>query len=171
MNDIFPEERIMKTILMLRWEKVLLDRDLAELYGVETRVLNQSVSRNIERFPNDFMFQLDNTEFQNLKSQFVTSSWGWARKRPFAFTEYGILMLSNVLKSTQALHVSIAIIRVFSTMRKVAMSYDTLAKRIHHIEQEVLWNNDQIQELWFEIKKIMTEEEPDNERKIGFQIE
>jgi len=102
-----------------RLHKVMLDRDLAELYGVETRRLNEQVSRNIERFPHDFMFQLNNDEWPNLKSQFATSSWGGSRKLPFAFTEHGVLMLSSVLSSKQAIQVNIQIIRIFTRVRQM----------------------------------------------------
>jgi hypothetical protein len=97
-----PEEVIMSKIYLIRGQKVMLDRDLAELYGVETRRLNEQVKRNIDRFPADFMFQLNQEEFKILKSQFATSSWGGRRKLPFAFTEHGVLMLSSVLNSDKA---------------------------------------------------------------------
>ncbi len=101
MKDVIPHERIESRIFELRGRKVMLDRDLAELYGVETRALNQAVRRNGERFPEDFMFQLTEAELGDLRSQIVTSSWGGRRYLPFAFTEHGILMLSNVLKSAR----------------------------------------------------------------------
>jgi hypothetical protein len=92
---MIPDEMVMNKIYLIREQKVMLDRDLAELYGVETKVLNQSVKRNAGRFPADFMFQLTRAEFENLKSQFVTSSWGGIRKLPYAFTEQGVAMLSG----------------------------------------------------------------------------
>jgi hypothetical protein len=99
-----PDERIITRIYTIRGKKVMLDRDLAKLYGVETRTLNQAVRRNMHRFPEDFMVQLSIEEFNNLKSQIVTSSWGGIRKPPLAFTEYGVVMLSSVLNSTHIPH-------------------------------------------------------------------
>lgn len=109
---------IQNKIYEIRGQKVMLDRDLAEMYGVETRVLNQAVKRNIERFPEDFMFQLTENEFQNLISQFVTSSWGGIRKLPNVFTVQGVAMLSSVLRSETAIQVNIAIVRAFVAIRQ-----------------------------------------------------
>jgi hypothetical protein len=104
-NEILlSEELISNKIYFIRNQKVMFDSDLALLYGIETKVLNQAVKRNISRFPEDFMFQLTEIEFQNLKSQIVTSSWGGARKLPSAFTEHGVLMLSSVINSDKAIH-------------------------------------------------------------------
>jgi len=110
---IIPNEVISDKIYFIRNQKIMLDRDLALLYGVETRVINQQVKRNISRFPENFMFQLDEKEYENLTSQIVTSSWGGSRKLPYAFTEHGILQLANVLKSDRATQMSIKIIEVF----------------------------------------------------------
>ena len=107
MDDIVPVERIASKIYMIRQVKVMLDRDLAELYGVETKVLKQAVKRNMKRFPSDFMFELSKEEFTNLRSQIVTSSWGGARYLPMAFTEQGVAMLSSVLRSRRAIQVNI----------------------------------------------------------------
>lgn len=98
-KKLIPDETVIRKICLFRGEKVLIDRDLAELYGVETRVLNQAVKRNIKRFPKDFMFQLNSREFKILKSQFVTSRWGGQRKLPYAFTEQGVAMLSGLIHS------------------------------------------------------------------------
>lgn len=111
-----------------------MDHDLAELYGVETKVLNQAVKRNIERFPEDFMFQLTQEEFQNLRSQFVTSSWGGRRTPPYAFTEQGVAMLSSVLRSEPAVQVNIAITRTFVRLRKMLASNDELRRKIEEME-------------------------------------
>ncbi len=113
-NSLLSEETIANKIYFIRNQKVMLDRDLAALYGIETKVLNQAVKRNMSRFPEDFMFQLTEIEFQNLKSQIVTSSWGGSRKLPSAFTEHGVLMLSSVLKSDKAIQVNIQIMRIFT---------------------------------------------------------
>ena len=104
---MLPDEVIMSKIFFIREQKVMLDNDLAELYGVETRRLNEQVKRNISRFPEDFMFQLTEIEYENLKSQFATSSWGGRRKPPNVFTEHGVLMLSSVLNSDKAIKVNI----------------------------------------------------------------
>ena len=117
-NQQLPvENKVESLIRVIRGQQVMLDRDLAELYGVETKRLNEQVKRNIERFPEDFMFQLTPNEFDNLKSQFATSSWGGVRKLPYAFTEQGVAMLSGVLKSSTAVEANIRIMRAFVSMR------------------------------------------------------
>jgi len=135
MSEVVPHERIEKRIYEMRGKKVMLDADLAELYAVETRALNQAVTRNIERFPDDFMFQLTEVEAKDLRSQSVTSNWGGRRYIPYAFTEHGILMLSNVLKSERAVRVSVQIIRVFVRLRELAQGYHELITRIEKIEK------------------------------------
>ena len=109
----------MRKIYLIRDLKVMIDRDLAELYGVETKKLKQAVKRNIERFPNDFMFELNQEEFENLRSQFVTSIWGGARYKPMAFTEQGVAMLSSVLNSKRAIAINIKIIRIYNKLRQL----------------------------------------------------
>jgi len=123
-----PETLVTSKIYLIRNKKIMLDRDLAELYEVETRALNQAVNRNMERFPEEFMFQLTTEEFEILKSQIVTSSWGGTRKMPFAFTEYGVAMLSSVLRSKRAIQVNIQIMLVFSKIREMLL--DTLSMKI-----------------------------------------
>jgi hypothetical protein len=113
-------EHLKNSIHEIRGLKVILDFELAKLYEVETRVLKQAVRRNIERFPMDFLFELNENEIQNLRSHFVTSSWGGQRHKPFAFTEQGIAMLSSVLKSKKAIHMNISIMRAFVMMRQWA---------------------------------------------------
>ena len=115
--SVIPDEAVISKIYFIRNEKVMLDNELAELYGVETRRLNEQVKRNIDRFPEDFMFQLTETEFENLKSQIATSSWGGRRKLPYVFTEHGVLMLSSVLNSDLAIKVNIQIMRVYTEIR------------------------------------------------------
>ncbi len=122
LQALVAEQEILNTIYVIRSEKVMLDRDLAEMYGVETRVLNQSIKRNLNRFPKDFMFRLSEKEFKNLISQNVTSSWGGTRKLPYAFTEQGVAMLSSVLNSETAIEVNIRTIRVFTKMREFALN-------------------------------------------------
>ena len=114
----------------------MLDRDLAELYGVTTAVLNQAVSRNKQRFPEDFMFQLNAKEFDNLISQIVTSSWGGLRKRPHAFTEQGVAMLSGVLKSKRAIQVNVGIMRAFVQMREAMIAHKELAQKLNVMEKK-----------------------------------
>lgn len=118
MTTTLPIEKIASKIYLIRDTKVMLDRDLAELYGVENKVLNQAVKRNIKRFPDDFMFQLTYQEFTHLKSQFVTSSWGGVRKIPNAFTEQGVAMLSGILNSDRAISVNIQIMRTFTKLKE-----------------------------------------------------
>ncbi len=120
--SMMPDEVIISKIHLLRGQKVMLDEDLAELYQVETKRLNEQVKRNIDRFPKDFMFQLSQKEFDNLKSQIATSSWGGRRKPPFAFTEQGVSMLSGVLNSQIAIQVHIQIIRIFTKMRELLLT-------------------------------------------------
>jgi hypothetical protein len=128
-------EQIKKSILEIRGKKVMLDMDLAIIYEVETRVLKQAVRRNIDRFPDDFMFELTAEELKNLTSQFVTSSWGGQRHKPFAFTEQGIAMLSSVLKSKKAIQMNIAIMRAFVMMRQFALTYQELSEKLLELEK------------------------------------
>lgn len=127
-------EIITQKIHEIRNQKVMLDYDLAALYEIETKVLKQAVRRNIERFPDDFMFELTKEEFDNLRSQFVTSSYGGIRYMPFAFTEQGVAMLSSVLKSSKAIEINISIMRTFVTIRQFALNYTELQNRINEIE-------------------------------------
>src|SRR4030042_6237664 len=124
-SGIIPQEIIENKILFIRGKKVMLDKDLAMLYGVETKVLNQAIKRNITRFPEDFMFQLTSEEFQNLRSQIVTSSWGGQRYFPYAFTENGVAMLSSVLNSERAVDVNIQIMRTFTRLREMLLTHRT----------------------------------------------
>ena len=121
---------IQNKIFEIRGQRVMLDFDLAELYQVETRALNQAVKRNIKRFPPDFMFQLTNKEFDNLKSQSVISSWGGTRKLPFAFTEHGVTMLASVLRSDTAIEINIQIVRAFISLRQYALGYAELNQKL-----------------------------------------
>jgi hypothetical protein len=123
-------------ILTLRGERVLLSFDLAELYGVESKVLVQAVQRNRLRFPSDFMFQVNFAEWANLKSQFVTSSWGGSRKPPYAFTEQGVAMLSSVLRSPRAIAVNIEIMRAFVRLRRMVVEHADLAARLDRLERD-----------------------------------
>lgn len=123
-------------ILLIRGHKVMLDSDLAELYGVETKILVRAVKRNLDRFPNDFMFQLSREEFNNLRSHFGTSSqWGGRRYPPYVFTEQGVAMLSSVLHSKRAIHVNIIIMRAFVHLREIIASNKELAKKLEELEK------------------------------------
>jgi phage regulator Rha-like protein len=128
---------IQQKIFEIRGQSVMLDFDLAELYGVETRVLNQAIKRNADRFPKDFMFQLTQRELTNLKSQIVTSSWGGTRKLPFAFTEHGVTMAANVLKSKKAIKMSIAVVRAFISLKQMALQHKDLAERLEELRKEL----------------------------------
>ncbi len=136
--SVYPS-RVEAHVLMLRSQKVLLDRDLAELYGIETKTLKQAVKRNSERFPDDFAFVLDKEEFANLRSQIVTSSedgWGGARYAPMAFTEQGVAMLSSVLRSPQAVAINIEIMRTFVRLRRILESNKELAHKVEELEKD-----------------------------------
>jgi len=169
-KTIIPDEIITGKIYLIRARKVMLDEDLAELYGVETRRLNEQVKRNIERFPEDFMFQLTNKEYENLISQFATSNWGGRRKLPSAFTEQGVAMLSGVLNSQRAIQVNIQIMRVFTRIRE--MLTDTLSVRLEIEEiKKKLTNHDQNIELVFSYLDELIEknENPKQRKSIGFR--
>lgn len=169
-QSLLSEETISNKIYFIRNQKVMLDSDLASLYGVETKRLNEQVKRNESRFPLDFMFQLTDIEFQNLKSQFATSSWGGTRKLPFAFTEHGVLMLSSVLKSDKAIQTNIQIMRIFTKVRQMLL--DTTEIKIDILQiQKKLENHDKNIELVFSYLDELTEKkENEGERiKIGYK--
>lgn len=128
---------IQNKIYEIRGQRVMLDRDLAELYGVATKVLNQAVKRNIKRFPSDFMFQLSKDEFNNLRSQIVTSRWGGTRTMPYVFTEQGVAMLSGLLNSDRAIHANIAIMRAFVTMRNYITTTSTVTAELAEIRAKL----------------------------------
>lgn len=158
-----PIERITGKIYLIRDQKVMMDRDLAELYGVETRVLNQAVSRNIKRFPPDFMFALTRDEIMRI-SQIVTSSKVKYSKRVRAFTEQGVAMLSSVLNSQRAIEVNIAIMRAFVQLRKMVSSHKDLKKKLAAIEKKY----DEQFAIVFEAIKQLLEEDEKPKRKIGY---
>ena len=167
---LVPAEVIVRKILFLRGEKVLLDRDLAELYGVETRLLKQAVRRNRKRFPEDFMFELTKQEFEDWRSQFVISNSDkmGLRYRPMAFTEQGVAMLSSVLNSDRAIEVNIAIMRAFVQLRKMIASNKKLARKLKELEARVGEQDEQIQLIFEAIHQLMSP--PDKPpKKIGFE--
>jgi hypothetical protein len=173
MNDkaIIPIERIEKSIYLIRGQKVMLDRDLAELYGVETKALKQAVRRNANRFPDDFSFVLDKQEFATLRSQTVTSKSGEARGgsrySPMAFTEQGVAMLSCVLKSQRAIDVSIAIMRTFVKLRQMLESHAKLARKLAEMEDKY---DEQFRVVFEVLNELMSPPEP-KRKQIGFGAE
>ncbi|HYV11492.1 MAG TPA: ORF6N domain-containing protein [Pyrinomonadaceae bacterium] len=158
-----PNERLEKAIFLIRGQKVMLDRDLAELYGVETRVLNQSVRRNLERFPADFMFELTRDEIAGI-SQFVTSSSLKFSKRVTVFTEQGVAMLSTVLRSKRAIAVNIEIMRTFVKLRQILSSNEELARRLDDLEDKY----DQQFKVVFDAIRLLMNLKPLKRKEIGF---
>ncbi|HWB27493.1 MAG TPA: ORF6N domain-containing protein [Chitinophagaceae bacterium] len=168
MENVITDEAIVSKIYFIREQKVMLDKDLAVLYQVETKVFNQAVKRNMERFPADFMFQLTEEEFENLRSQIVTSSWGGPRYLPYAFTEQGVAMLSSVLKSEVAIQVNIQIIRLFTRMRELLSTSQDILLKLADIEKRVSFSEENIQAIFACLKELLTS--PKIERnKIGFK--
>jgi hypothetical protein len=190
-REIIPAERIARSIYLLRWQKVMLDFDLAALYGVATKALNQAVKRNRERFPEDFMFQLSAEETASLKSEFVTSSsqgagdkrilknWSQfvtssrkhrgATYRPYAFTEQGVAMLSSVLKSERAVKVNIAIMRAFVKLRETLETNRELARKFAELENKVGKHDQEIAAILDAIRQLMAPAEKPR-REIGFHV-
>lgn len=167
-NPLVPTEQIAQSILVLRWQKVLLDADLAALYGVETKVLLQAVKRNLERFPADFMFQLTAQEFNHLRSQTVTSSWGGRRYAPYVFTEQGVAMLSSVLKSPRAIAVNIEVMRAFVRLREMLSSNKELAVKLDELEHKLESHDQAIAGILNAIRELMRPAESSKKRPIGF---
>lgn len=178
--DLLPLETITHRIVLLRAQKVLLDADLAELYGVETRRLNEQVRRNRQRFPADFIFEVNADEFANLKSHFATSSWGGRRKLPLAFTEHGAIMAATVLSSPRSVEMSVYVVRAFVKLREVLASHHDLAQKLQELEQttealalrhDTLAHNTraQLTQVFDAIRELM-EPSPANSKKrpIGF---
>lgn len=167
-QSLVPVERIEKAILLIRKQKVLLDADLAALYGVETRVLVQAVKRNLERFSEDFMFQLSREETDFLRSQIVTLKMGRGQHRkylPYVFTEQGVAMLSSVLRSSRAIQVNIEIMRAFIRLRQMLASHAELARKFDALEKKY---DTQFKEVFEAIRQLMAPPEP-KQRAIGFR--
>jgi len=168
MKAIVPKEVIELKILLINGQKVLLDHDLAALYGVTTKRLNEQVRRNARRFPADFMYQLSREEFESLKSHFASSSsWGGRRKLPYAFTELGIAMLSSVLNSERAIEVNIQIMRTFVKLREVMASHKDLAEKLEQLEKKY----DGQFRIVFEAVRQLIADEKKPKRKIGYVSE
>ncbi|MCL4492661.1 MAG: ORF6N domain-containing protein [Nitrospirae bacterium] len=171
MEIVVQQEVIEGKIYIIRGHKVMLSNDLAELYDVEPKVLIQAVKRNIDRFPEDFMFQLTNQEFVNLKSQIVTSSWGGIRRAtPYAFTEQGVAMLSSVLRSKQAVLVNIAIMRAFVKLREILSTHKELAHKLAQLERKMEKHDDEIRTIFQAIRQLMIPPET-KKKRIGFRRE
>ncbi len=176
--QLLPLEAITQRIVMLREQKVLIDADLAALYGVQTRRLNEQVRRNQARFPADFIFELTPEEFANLKSQFATSSWGGRRKLPLAFTEHGAIMAATVLNTRRAVEVSVYVVRAFVQLRELVGSHRELAKRLDDLEHKaeaLAMSHDtfsrntraQLKQVFDALRELMTPPDPPK-RPIGF---
>jgi hypothetical protein len=162
-----PAERVERAIVSVRGQKVILDVDIAALYGVSVGRLNEALRRNLERFPPDFMFQLTSTEPENLKSQFAISSSGWGGRRslPYAFTEHGVAMLSSVLRSPRAIQVNIEIVRAFVKLRRMLASHADLTRKLEALEQKY---DAQFKVVFDAIRRLMTPQTP-RPRPIGFR--
>lgn len=158
-------ERITQAILVVRGQRAILDADLADLYGVTVKSLLQAVRRNHDRFPVDFMFQLDKQEVANLRSQFVTSRWGGRRYTPYAFTEQGVAMLSSVLRSERAVLVNIEIMRAFVRLRRILASNVELARKLNELEAKY---DTQFKVVFDTIRELMTAPSSSARRRIGF---
>ena len=163
-TDIVTLENILPCVFVVRGVKAMLDTDLARLYEVETRQLNQAVKRNMERFPQDFMFQLSPEEFDILRSQNVMSRWGGRRTMPLAFTEQGIAMLSSVLRSPKAIQVNVSIMRAFVRMRQLLTETNDLKTMVEQLQGHY----DQQFRIVFEVLNQMVGEQDHNQKQIGF---
>ena len=170
-KSLLQLELIEKRIYLIRNQKVMLSTHLAALYNVEVRVLVQAVKRNIDRFPSDFVFQLSTSEFEDLKSQIVISSWGGARRsRPYASTEQGVAMLSSVLKSKRAVQVNIQIMRTFVKLREILSTHKELAQKLKELELKIDSHDQHIQAIFEFINQLIAPPEKPK-RKMGFTID
>lgn len=175
-NQLVTDELIVNKIYIIRDVKVMLDRDLAAMYGIETKVFNQSVKRNIKRFPADFMFQLNKEEFENWKSQIVTSNSDkmGLRKMPYAFTEQGVAMLSGIINSDRAIAMNIAIMRAFVAMRKIALTNKVIAEKLEQLENRVGGHDAQLNQIYEAIENLLDDKVekqslPKGRKRIGFK--
>lgn len=172
---MIPEEVIMSKIYLIHNQKVMLDADLAVLYGVSTGNLNKAVQRNIKRFPEDFMFQLTKQEFDDLIFQSGTSSWGGTRKLPYAFTEQGVAMLSSVLHSDRAIMVNIQIVRVFTRMRQLLETHTEILRKLDQLQKKDIEQDQQILLIFEYLKQLEQAKQQELEfkerKRIGFKRE
>ena len=171
-QTLIPAERIERTILLIRGQKVILDTDLAELYGVQTGALNRAVKRNRERFPEDFMFQIAKEEYDDLKCHFgISRSWGGRRRSfPYAFTEHGAIMAASVLNTERAVKVSVYVVRVFVKLRQMLSTHKELAHKLTELERKIETHDEAIRSLIAAIRQLMAPPEPER-GKIGFKAE
>lgn len=177
LQALVAEQKILNKIYAIRGEKIMLDEDLAAMYGVETKQLKRQVRRNIERFPKDFMFELTKKEFENLRSQIGTSNWGGTRYMPMAFTEQGVAMLSSVLNSKTAIEVNIRIIRVFTKLREYALTHKEILMQLAKMEKEIVnsnknveRNSKDIENIFIVLKELIEKQSTNPPRnKIGFK--
>jgi phage regulator Rha-like protein len=165
---MIPDEAVINRIYLIRNLKVMLDLDLATMYGVETKQLKRSVNRNKIRFPKDFMFILNRKELENLRCQIGTSSWGGVRHLPMAFTEQGVAMLSAVLNSERAVLVNIHIIRVFTRLREMMATHKDVLKKLELLERKVIQQDDDIRVIFDHLKELLSPE-PRQITRIGFK--
>ncbi len=172
-KPVIPDEVVMTKIYEIRNQKVMLDYDLSELYGVETKVLKQAVRRNIKRFPKDFMFELTKEEFTNLRSQIVTSKSGGTRYMPMAFTEHGVLMLSSILRSDRAIEMNIQIMRIFTKMKEVLLTHKDILLKMEQMEYLQERQGEDIEVIFKYLEKLLKkdkEKETQEKRKrIGYK--
>lgn len=171
MSNVISVEIIASKIFITRDKRVMLDKDLAKLYGVETKYLIRQVKRNIKRFPNDFMYVLSPEEVRNLRCQNVTSSWGGRRYSPYVFTQEGLAMLSSVLNSERAIQVNILIMRAFVSLKEALGNYDKLAVKINELEKKYIGHDEKMKDIFEAIKQLVASP-PEEKRKIeGFSRE
>jgi phage regulator Rha-like protein len=168
---MIPDETLINKIYFIRNQKVMLDRDLATLYGIQTKRLKEQVRRNIQRFPKDFMFQLNKSELDNWRSQIATSNSEimGLRYQPFAFTEHGILMLSSVLNSSRAIQVNIRIMRLFTQMRKMLLTNHEILLKVERMEKRMDESDEKVKIIFDYLKKLLNQPLPQR-NKIGFQM-
>jgi len=171
LQALVMEQKILTRIYVVRGEKIMLDRDLAELYGIETRVLKQAVKRNMERFPKDFMFEMTSKEIDKMVSQNVIPSKSYfGGASPFCFTEQGVTMLSCILNSNTAIEVNIRVVRVFVKVREYALSHKEILFQLVKLEKEVKGNSKDIENIFMVLKELLEKEsKPHPRNKIGFK--
>lgn len=168
---LIADEEIVSKIYVIKGKKVMLDKDLAVMYNVTTGNLNKAVKRNIGRFPGDFMFQLNEEEFQDLIFQIGISNQGrgGSRKRPYAFTEQGVAMLSGVLNSEIAIQVHIRILRIFTKLREILLTHQDILMKLERLENTVTTNSNEIQTIFAALKQLLVTDQQKNRRRIGFK--
>ena len=168
--EVLPDDILVSKIYFIRGQKVMIDRDLAELYGIETKVLKQAVKRNLKRFPSDFMFELTAHEFENWRSQIVTSNSDkmGLRYKPYCFTEQGVIMLSSVLNSTRAIEVNIRIVRLFIRLREIVSSNKEILQKLAQLEKRMDDTGEEIKTIFSVLRKLLSPETKDR-KQIGYK--